>query len=197
MAKAAWIVLGVLGAIGLIVIGGVGAAIGTYNDLVNEREAADAQSKRVDVQYQRAFRLVPRLTDLAREFMENETDVITRATALRSALVEAQNGTFEAKDAYYQNLAQFVAIMGARAENYPQLRSQELYRTTMDEITNTENKIAMEKVRYNDGVERYNAHLKRCCMPLIVVGFAGFEAKEYIGYGDRPNQRAFPEGETI
>lgn len=195
MNKAAMIVLGVIGAIVLIVLGAIGSAVGTYNGFVNESEAIDAQSKQVDVQYQRAFRLVPQLTNLTETYMRNEREVLENITALRSGLVAAGNGTFEQKEAYLGELLTFVALVGNRVENYPDLKSSDLFQQLMIEITNTENKIAMEKVRYNDAVRVYNAHLRRCCFPVLIGNMFAFEPKEYIGFPDRPNQQAFPGGQ--
>jgi LemA protein len=197
MAKGSWIALGVLGAIALIVLGVAGAAMGTYNSLVRESEAVDGQSKQVDVQYQRAFRLVPQITNLAEQYMQNEKDVMQNVSALRSGLGAARNGTFDQKDQFASDLARFVLLVGNRVENYPQLKADRLFQQTMDEIINTENKIAMEKVRYNDIVQKYNAHRRQCCVPIFVAQFAGFGPKEYIGYADRPNQTEFPEGAQL
>ena len=197
MAKGTWIALGVLGAIALIVLGVVGSAIGTYNGFVRETEGIDAQSKQVDVAYQTAFRLVPQLVNLTTTYMQNEADVITEATALRSGLASAGNGTFEAKEAYLADMVQFVALVGNRVENYPNLKSDQLFQDTMAQIVNAETKIAMEKVRYNDRVQAYNAHRRECCVPLFVAGAFGFEPKEYIGFEDRPNQTSFPEGAQL
>lgn len=194
MVKPIWIVAGVLGAIALVVLGGLVSAVGTYNAFVREQEAVDAQGNIVDVQYQRAFRLVPQLTNLTQQYMQNERAVIENATALRSGLAPAANGSFEAKDNYLSELVTFVALVGNRVEAYPELRSNELFQQTMDEVVNTENKIATEKVRYNDRVRDYNAHLRQCCIPLLVAGFAGFGPKTYIGFQGELGQAAPPEG---
>jgi LemA protein len=197
MAKGTWIALGVLGAIVLLVLGVVGAGVGTYNGFVKETEAIDAQSKQVDVAYQLAFRLVPQLTNLTLTYMQNEADVITQATALRSGLASAGNGTFEAKDDYLNEFVSFVALVGNRVENYPELEADDLFRDTMAQIVTAETKVAMEKVRYNDRVQAYNQHRRECCIPLFVGGAFGFEAREYIGFEDRPNQVPFPEGQQL
>lgn len=197
MAKGSWIALGILGAIALIVLGVLGSAVGTYNSFVRETEGIDAQSKQVDVAYQTAFRLVPQLTNLTLTYMQNERDVITNATALRSGLAAAGNGTFEAKDQYFQDIVSFVALVGNRVENYPNLKSDALFRETMANVVTAENKIQMEKVRYNDRVQEYNGHRRECCVPLLVAGMFGFDSKEYIGFRDRPNQTDFPEGAQL
>lgn len=195
MVKGSWIALGVLAGIALVVLGTVGSAVGTYNSFVKETEGVDAQSKQVDVAYQTAFRLVPQLVNLTNAYMQNERAVIENATALRSGLSPAQNGTFDAKEAYLSELVTFVALVGNRVEAYPNLKADQLFQETMANIVTAENKIQMEKIRYNDRVQTYNAHRRECCIPLIVAGMFGFEAKEYIGFTDRPNTSSFGDNQ--
>ena len=197
MVKGSWIALGVLVAVGLVVLGVLGSAVGTYNEFVKETEGVDAQAKQVDVQYQRAFGLLPELERLTRTYMQNEREVLENVTALRSGLGAAQNGTFEEKDAFLSEYVQFVALVGNRVEAYPELKSDRLFQQTMDEITTSFNKIAMEKVRYNDRVQQYNAHRRECCIPAFIANTFGFDAREYIGYEDRPNQTQFPSGAQL
>ena len=198
MAKGTWIALGVLGAIALVVLGVLGSGVSTYNAFVNEREGVDAQAKQVDVQYQKAFNVVPQIAQLAEQYLQNESQVQTSVAALRSGLAQAQGGSFEQKEEFVQSLNSTTAIViRAVNENYPQLRSVDLYQTTIFEIINVQNEIAMEKVRYNDRVLAYNAHRQQCCIPLFVANAFGFEPKEYIGFKDRPNQTSFPEGAQL
>jgi len=195
--KATWIVLGVLAAIALVAVGVIGAGVGAYNSLNQERNAVDAQSKQVDVQYQRAFRLVPQLINLTNTYMANERDIQIGVAALRSGLSTAQNGTLNDRDNFTGvQLPQFLALL-PRSENYPNLKADALFQQLEDEITNTENKIASEKVRYNDDVQAYNTHRTTCCLPLFVANSFGFHAAEYIGFTDRPNQQAFPANTSI
>lgn len=198
MGKGTWIALGVVGAILLVLLGAVGSAVGTYNKLVNEREGVDAQGRQVDVAYQRAFRLVPDIVNLTEQYFEQEAEVQTRVAALRSGASVAQNGTFEQKDQFADDLAATRAIIiQVVNENYPNLKANELYQTTINEIINTENKIAAEKIRYNDRVQGYNAHRQQCCIPVLVANAFGFHPKEYIGFENRPNTSELPPGEQL
>ena len=198
MAKGTWIALGVLGAIALVVLGALGSGVSTYNKFVNEREGVDAQSKQVDVQYQKAFNTVPQIVALAQQYLQNESEVQTSVAALRSGLAKAQNGSFEDKERFVQNLNATTAIVVKSVnENYPNLKSVALYEDTIIQIVNVQNEIAMEKIRYNDRTQAYNAHRQQCCIPLIVANSFGFTAKEYIGFKDRPNQSSFPEGAQL
>lgn len=198
MAKGTWIALGVLGAIVLVVLGVVGSGVSTYNKFVNEREGVDAQAKQVDVQYQKAFNTVPQITALAEQYLQNESEIQTSIAALRSGLAKAQNGSFDDKEQFVQNLNATTAIVvKAVNENYPNLKGVALYEDTIIQIINVQNEIAMEKVRYNDRAQAYNAHRQQCCIPLFVANSFGFGPKEYIGFKDRPNQTPFPEGAQL
>lgn len=194
MAKGAWIALGVLGAIALLVLGVVGAGVGTYNDLTNEDVAIDAQSKQVDVQYQRAFRLVPQIVNLSEAYVDKTSEAYAKVVALRAGVERAQNGTIDERDAAAQQIGPTFNFM---VEAYPDIRSDVIYGGLIAEIINTENKIAVEKTRYNDDVEKFNAHRRRCCLPLMVAGMFGFDEREFIGYEGRPNTSTFPADQPI
>ncbi|HUR67619.1 MAG TPA: LemA family protein [Candidatus Thermoplasmatota archaeon] len=188
MAKGTWIALGVVAAIVLIFLGIVGSAVGTYNKLTNEDVGVDAQGKQVDVQYQRAFRLVPQITELADKYVDKTSDAYAKIVAMRTGVANAQNGTLAEKDAAAQNVQTAFTFM---VEAYPEIRSDAIYGTVIDEIINTENKIAAEKTRYNDRVQEFNAHRRQCCLPVIVAGMFGFHEREFIGFNDRPNTGSF------
>lgn len=194
MAKGTWIALGILGAIALVAVGVVGAGIGTYNSLTDESVGIDGQAKQVDVAYQRAFRLVPQIVNLSDKYVDKTSEAYARVTALRAGVSDAQNGTLAQKEAAAQQIGPTFNFM---VEAYPDIRFDAVYQQVIDEIVNTENKIAAEKVRYNDQVTAYNAHRRKCCLPVFVANMFGFEEREFIGFQDRPNQGRFPEGEQI
>jgi LemA protein len=196
--KGTWIALGVIGAILLIVIGGIASAVSAYNSLNAESKSVDAQSKQVDVQYQRAFGLLPQLTNITDRYMQNESDVQKQVAALRSgAAITSSAGSLNQKDNYTQQLSNLVLLVGSRAENYPDLVASHLYANLQTEVTNTYNKIAAEKVRYNERVQTYETHRTSCCIPLLVASSFGFGAKEYVGFSDRPDQSTFPAGQPL
>jgi len=196
MVKGTYIVLGVLAAIALVLVGTVGAGVSAYNELNTQSQAVDAQAKNVDVIYQRNFDLLPKLEAIAKQYFANETALQEQIAALRSGIVTAQNANLTVKSNVTEQLAGLVAVLGSRAENYPQLKGDTLFITLQDETTNSANKLAAEKLRYNDRAQSYNTLRSRCCFPLIVGNMLGFEKKEYIGYSDRPNQVAYP-GSTL
>jgi LemA protein len=197
MAKGTWIVLGVLGAILLVVIGAFASVVGAYNSLNKESKAVDAQSKQVDVTYQKAFGLLPQISNITDRYMQNESEVQRQVAALRSGLPTATTGNLNQKDNYTAALSNLILLVGNRAENYPELRASELYANLQAVVLETYNEIRAEKVRYNDRVQAYETHRTSCCIPLLVANSFGFGPKEYIGYSDRPNQTPFPAGQPL
>ena len=197
MAKGTYVALGVLAAIALIALGTVGAAVSSYNTLNTQSNAVDAQAKNVDVIYQRNFQLLPSLETIATKYFANETETQKQIAALRSGITQAQNGNLTEKTAVTESLNGLVAVLGSRVESYPGLKGDQLFLTLQDETTNSANKLASEKLRYNDKVQAYNTLRTSCCFPIFVAHTFGFGPKEYIGFSDRPNQQAFPPGQSL
>jgi LemA protein len=188
-----WIVGGV---VAIVTIGLFAGAISTYNGLVKERQGVQTQASQVDVQYQRAFGLLPTLTSLAEQYMAKESAVIQNVTALRSGLGPAQSGSLSDKEAFLNDINRFVLLVQGRSEAYPELKSVQLFQDTMTETINTANKISAEKVRYNEVAGAYNAHIQSCCLPMLAARLFGFEKAELIGFSDRPAQTAYPTNST-
>jgi LemA protein len=186
---------GVIAGVALLVLIVLGSAVSSYNSLVNQEEAATAQGEQVDVQYQRGFALLPRIESFAQDFLENETDLQAKIAALRSGLSGAQSGDLDDKEAYTQELDETLVLLTGRVENYPELKSGEIYQDLIAETTNTFNKIAFEKGLYNEKAQAYNAHLRECCVPVLVGKLFGFQRADYIGYSDSEYQTTRPAGE--
>lgn len=187
MQKRALLILG--GVAALVLIVGI-ATSSSYNGLVRSRNQVEAQSAQVDVAYQTQFRLLPQIIPLVEQYMKNETDVIRDATALRSGAGVTTNGTLQAKEDYSALYARFVALVGNRVENYPQLQASQLYKDLITQTTVGENKIQAEKVRYNDDVQAYNTKVESFPTNLV-AGMFGFQRAELIRFSDRPDSSSF------
>jgi LemA protein len=189
-----WIILGAVAAV--LLISGVALA-STYNGLVQERQAVETQGKQVDVQYQRAFTLLPQITQLAQQYLKNESAVQTKVAAVRSGACAAPSTVNEKDQCSSQVTETGNLIIRVVSENYPTLQSVQLYKDVQTETINTANKVATEKGRYNEVAGAYNAHVQKCCMPVVVAGLFGFHKAELIGFSDRPNQSSFPSGQPL
>jgi LemA protein len=149
--KSALIVLGLLLALGAAL--GV-QLIGSRNDLVVKREAIEAAWAQVDVALQRRADLIPNLVNTVKGFAEQEKDIFTNIANARSALTGARTPAekITANGQLDSALARLLMVV----ENYPQLRSNENFLRLQDELAGTENRIAVERRKYNEIVQTYN-----------------------------------------
>ncbi len=152
--KVVWIVLGVLVLIGLLF---GGKLIGTRNQLVVEREAINGAWAQVDVALQRRADLIPNLVATVKGFAAQEKGVIDSVTNARAALVGARTPRekIEANGQLDSALARLLVVV----ENYPNLKSSENFLRLQDELSGTENRIAVERRKYNETVQRYNTSI--------------------------------------
>ncbi len=163
------LVVVVLGVVALI-FGGM--YVGRRNQMVVKSQAVTAEWAQVDVVLQRRADLIPNLVETVKGIAAQEQTVFGDIAKARSALLGAQtpadriaaNGQLEGA------LGRLLAI----AENYPQLKSNENFLRLQDELAGTENRIAVERRRYNETVQDYNTYIG--LFPNdIVAGWAGFK----------------------
>ncbi|MCL6546334.1 MAG: LemA family protein [Bryobacteraceae bacterium] len=145
------IILGVLLVLGLIF--GVQAR-NTYNELVAQREAINGQWAQVDVALQRRADLIPNLVETVRGFAKQEKEIMEAVANARAALLGAR--TPQEKIAANGQLDSALGRLLLVVENYPNLKSNENFMRLQDELAGTENRIAVERRRYNELIQRYN-----------------------------------------
>jgi LemA protein len=147
---------------------------GQYNGFVRGSEAVDAQWAQVEGQYQRRFDLVPNLVASVEGIMKQEKEVFGALADARTKYAGAV--TTDAKVAaageFDSALSRLLVVM----ENYPQLRSVETVQSLMAEIAGTENRISVERGRFNDMVRDFNVSVKTFPGTLVARLF-GFEAR--------------------
>ena len=126
----------------------------SYNRFVGQEEAIKAQWAQVQNQLQRRNDLIPNLVETVKGFAAHEEGIFSDIADARSRLLAAQSPeqTIEAANAQTSALGRLLAI----AENYPQLKANEQFNRLMDELAGTENRIAVERMRYNERVQEYN-----------------------------------------
>ncbi len=167
----------VIGAIVILVLLVGGLFFFTYNGLVGAQEGVDAQWYQVENQYQRRADLVPNLVETVKGYAAQEEKVFTEVTKYRSqwSAAATQEEKMEAAKGMDSALSRIFVIV----ENYPQLKSNENFLALQAQLEGTENRIAVERMRYNEKVRDYNTQLKR--MPSsIVAGMYGFKSKAYF-----------------
>lgn len=171
----------ILGAIGVILIAYL---VSFYNSLVGKTQAIDNQWAQVETQYQRRFDLIPNLVNSVKGSFTQEQTVFGQIAEARTRYAGAM--TVDEKARRASELESVLGRLLVIVENYPQLRSQENVSSLMDELAGTENRIAVERRRYNDLVRDYNTAIKRIPGKFVAsaFGFAGrsfFEAVEAAG----------------
>jgi LemA protein len=167
--KTGVIVLVVLVVIGVLV---GGAYVGSRNQMVTKNEAVKSAWAQVDVVLQRRADLIPNLVETVKGFAAQEQTVFHDIAAARSALLGAQ--TPADKIAANGQLDGAIGRLLAIVENYPQLKSNENFLRLQDELAGTENRIAVERKRYNDAIQDYNTFIGLFPNSLF-AGWAGFQ----------------------
>ena len=155
----------------IVVASGVSSGC-AYNRFVTEEEAVKAQWAQVENQLQRRNDLIPNLVETTKGFAQQERDVIQAITDSRAKLAGAQTTEQKIQAANEQSAA--LARLLVVVENYPQLRSSETFARLMDELAGTENRIAVERMRYNERVQQYNTS-RRQFPANITASLFGFD----------------------
>jgi LemA protein len=149
-----------------------GMYVSRRNQMVVKNQAVTAQWAQVDVVLQRRADLIPNLVETVKGYAAQEVTVFGDIAKARSALLGAQSPSdrIAANGALDGALGRLLAI----AENYPQLKSNENFLQLQDELAGTENRIAVERRRYNETIQDYNTYIQ--LFPNdIFAGWAGFK----------------------
>lgn len=148
-----------------------GTFIGHRNEMVRKREAVNAAWSQVDVVLQRRSDLIPNLVATVKGFATHEEKVFGDIAAARAAMAGAK--TPQEKIAANGQLDSALSRLLVVVENYPQLKSNENFMRLQDELAGTENRIAIERRRYNQTVQDYNTYIS--LFPNnIVASMSGF-----------------------
>jgi LemA protein len=126
----------------------------SYNRFVGQEEAIKAQWAQVQNQLQRRNDLIPNLVETVKGYAQHEESVYKDIADARSRLLAARSPeeTIQAANQQTSALGRLLAVV----ENYPQLRANEQFNRLMDELSGTENRISVERMRYNERVQEYN-----------------------------------------
>src|SRR5271165_529136 len=156
----------------LIVLVLFGQYIGVRNQLVAKDQAVKAAWSQVDIVLQRRADLIPNLVETVKGYAQQEVTVFGDIAKARSALLSA--GTPQEKIAANGQLDGAIGRLLLVVENYPQLKSNENFLRLQDELAGTENRIAVERKRYNDTLQDYNTYVQQ--FPNnIFASWAGFK----------------------
>jgi LemA protein len=160
----------------------------SYNTFVRQEEAVKAQWAQVDSQLQRRSDLIPNLVETVKGFAQHEESVYKDIADARSRLLAAKSPEESIAAANQQTSA--LGRLLAVVENYPNLKSNEQFNRLMDELAGTENRLAVERMRYNERVQEYNTARRQFPGNLTAKMF-GF--KEYPFYEVPPEAKQLPK----
>jgi LemA protein len=183
--KSILIVLGVLAALGVIV---ALAGVGAYNGLVTKEQAVNSQWAQVQNVYQRRAELIPNLVNTVSGAANFEKSTLTEITEARASVGRATVDPGKAPSDPNQ-LAEFEKAQGRLSsalsrllvvsERYPTLRATSNFQTLQAQLEGTENRIAVERGRFNDVAQIYNSAIKS--IPTVFfAGIAGFKEHPYF-----------------
>jgi len=176
--KSPWgCVIAAVGAIAVVAIIIIVALVGIYNSLVTKSQAIDAQWAQVETQYQRRFDLIPNLVNTVKGMMKQEQTVFQAIADARTKYGSAP--TVDAKAAAAGEVESALGRLIAVMENYPELKSSQNVTGLMDELAGTENRISVERRRYNELVRDYNTQIKTFPTNML-AGMFGFTEKAYF-----------------
>lgn len=160
--------------------------IGQYNSLIDANENVNNQQAQIEVQLQRRYDLIPNLVESTKGFLNQEQEVFSAIAKARAAYDGAPNGTNEKIEASNQ-LESALSRLLVIVEAYPELKSDATVKQLMDELAGTENRIAVERSRYNDTATAFNKRIKS--FPTVLfANMMGLKEKQLFVSVDGANE---------
>jgi len=171
-------ILIVLGVVALIAVFIGMSFAGVYNSIVSKQEMITAKWAQVENQLQRRNDLIPNLVNTVKGYASHEKNVLEDITNARSQWAKA--GSVEEKVKAAGEIDKALGRLIMVTENYPDLKANQTFLSLMDELSGTENRISVERMRYNEAVRDYNTTV-RIFPGNIVAGIFGYRvATEYF-----------------
>jgi LemA protein len=186
--KSLWIVLGVVGLIIVVLLFAGGSYISAKNTLVQKNEAINQAYSQVSVVQQRRLDLIPNLVASVKGYVNEETTVLTNIANARAGVLSAgsdRGAQIQANSKLDVALGPFFRLQ----EQYPNLKGSEQFTRLNDELAGTENRIAVERQRYNKVLEDYNVFVGQFPNSFW-AGFAGYHHRDEYFKGDASNSVA-------
>ena len=174
MGKTGWIII-------LVLIVAAIMSVSKYNTMVSMEESVREQWSNVETQYQRRADLIPNLVSSVKGYAAHEKDVFESVTKARASATSVK---IDASNLTAENIKQFQAAQGslnsalsrllAVAERYPDLKANQNFLELQAQLEGTENRIAVERRRFNEQVKLYNTYIRKFPTNLVASMF-GFE----------------------
>ncbi|MDO5725621.1 MAG: LemA family protein [Tissierellia bacterium] len=149
----------------------------TYNGLIDLSESVDNSWAQVENVLKQRADLIPNLVETVKGYADHESEVFIKVTEARSKVMKAR--TPEEYAEANEQLDRAMVDINAVAEAYPDLKANENFLSLQAELTSIENKLATERLRYNDNVKVYNVEVKKF-PKKIFANILGFGPREYF-----------------
>ncbi len=180
--KKTWIIITIIAVIAIAVI----YSISSYNSLVSQDESVSTAWSNVENQYQRRADLIPNLVNTVKGYAAHEKETLDAVVSARSkatqATISIDDLTPEKLQAYQRAQGEIGAALGrllAITENYPDLKANENFQALQAQLEGTENRISVERRKFNEIAKSYNTTIRR--FPKnIIAGLFGFEKRPYF-----------------
>jgi LemA protein len=187
MSKGLIITLSILGGLLLVVILTIGWGVGVYNKIVAKDQGVKSAWSQVENQYQRRYDLIPNLVETVKGFAKQEKDVLIGVTEARASVgqmkvtPEALNNpqAFQNFQRAQDGLSSALSRLMVVVEKYPELKSNQNFLELQSQLEGTENRIAVERRRFNEIVQEFNSMVLG--FPTkIIASFGGFHEAQYF-----------------
>jgi len=154
-----------------------GSIAGTYNKLITLNEEVDGQWAQVETTYQRRLDLIPNLVNATKGFMQQEQAIYDKITQARMAYAGAKTVADQVSAA--NEMESVLGRLLVIVEQNPEIKSNQTVNALMTELAGTENRVSVERRRFNEAVKGYNVKVKRFPTNLM-AGMLGFDAREFF-----------------
>ena len=187
MKKGLLVALGIVALVVIIILAVYGWGVGVYNKMVGLNEGVNQAWGQVENQYQRRYDLIPNLVATVKGVAEFEKDTYTAVTEARAKVgqIKLSNEQLSNPQAFQQfhqaqdGLSSALSRLLVVSENYPQLKANENFLQLQAQLEGTENRISVERMKFNQVVQDYNTQIKRF-PATIIAGMTGFKEKQYF-----------------
>lgn len=174
-------------AVALVAFGATGCG---YNTIQTNDEAANAAKQQIEVQLKRRADLIGNLVETVKGLAKQELEVFTEVTRARAGLANAiSSGEPQEMANANEQLTAAVRGLNIQVEAYPQIKSDQAFLRLQDELTGTENRIAVARTDYNEAVQRHNTYIRR--FPAVITArIIGAKPREYFEVTDAASREA-------
>ncbi len=193
MKRGGLVAIGLVVVLGLVVLLGFGSYISSKNQMVSMDEDVNQAYSQVNVVQQRRLDLIPNLVASVKGYVKEEETVLTNiANARAGVIASASDKPSTANIQANEHLSATLIPLFRLQEAYPNLKADAQFMRLEDELAGTENRIAVERQRYNKTLQAYNTYVRQFPNSFW-AGFAGFHAKEDQYFRGNPENNTAPK----